>query len=134
AITFALAAGPGSATPALALAPALAQGAAPQAAPAPLDFNAHFTGRTMRVDYFHTGGRGTEIVSLDRVVADGPWPGSQTRLVDDTDLGKFLFEVVHPETGAVLYSRGFASIYGEWETTPEARTTHRTFHESLRFP
>jgi hypothetical protein len=34
----------------------------------------------------------------------------------------------------VLYSRGFASIYGEWETVPEFRTTQRTFHESLRFP
>ncbi len=30
--------------------------------------------------------------------------------------------------------RGFASIYGEWETTAEAKETARTFHESLRFP
>ncbi len=36
--------------------------------------------------------------------------------------------------GEVLYSRGFASIYGEWETTGEARRRNRTFHESLRFP
>ena len=34
----------------------------------------------------------------------------------------------------MLYSRGFASIYGEWETTGEAKETSRTFHESLRFP
>ena len=34
----------------------------------------------------------------------------------------------------VLYSRGFASIYGEWETTGEQKTAHRTFHESLRLP
>src|SRR5690606_38059514 len=129
ALTFAAAAGPGFATLALAQAKA-----ATQAAPAQPDFDAHFTARTMRLHYFHTGGRGTEIVSVDRVVADGPWPGSRTRLVDDTNLGKYRFRVVHPETGEVLYSRGFASIYGEWETTPEARTAHRTFHESLRFP
>src|SRR5262249_53778550 len=30
--------------------------------------------------------------------------------------------------------RGFSSIYGEWETTAEAKTTTRTFGESLRFP
>ena len=36
--------------------------------------------------------------------------------------------------GRVLYSRGFASIYGEWETTDEAQTMNRTFHESVRFP
>ena len=39
-----------------------------------------------------------------------------------------------PSSNRVLYSRGFASIYGEWETTPEFRTTNRTFHESVRFP
>jgi hypothetical protein len=97
-------------------------------------FDDHFTLSTMRVDYFHTGGIGQEIVALDRVVSDGPWSGSLTRLIDDTNLGKYLFEVVDPDTESVLYSRGFASIYGEWETTGEARASHGTFHESLRFP
>ena len=34
----------------------------------------------------------------------------------------------------MLYSRGFSSIYGEWETTGEAKEVNRTFSESLRFP
>jgi hypothetical protein len=97
-------------------------------------FDAFFTMDTMRVDYFHTGGRGLEVVALDRVVNDGPWPGSRTRLVDDTNLGKYLFEVVDRETNRVIFSRGFASVYGEWETTAEAKEVHRTFHESVRFP
>ena len=66
-----------------------------------------------------TGGPGVEIVALDRVVSDGPWAGSRTRLVDDLNLGKYLFEVIDRRTNRVIYSRGFASIYGEWETTPE---------------
>src|SRR5207302_9982031 len=37
-------------------------------------------------------------------------------------------------TGRIVYSRGFSSIYGEWETTAEAKSLHRTFSESLRFP
>ena len=88
----------------------------------------------MRVDYFHSGGLGTEIFGLDRVVSDGPWAGSRTHLVDDLNLGKYLFEVVDRQTNRVIYSRGFASIYGEWETTPDSRRRHRAFHESLRFP
>jgi hypothetical protein len=100
----------------------------------PSGFDASFTSRTMRVDYFHTGGLGSEIFSLDRVVDDGEWAGSRTRLLDTTNLGKYLFEVADATTNRPLYSRGFASIYGEWETTPGVRTTHRTFHESLRFP
>jgi hypothetical protein len=91
--------------------------------------------KTMRVDYFHSGGPTTgETFALDRVVNDGPWAGSRTQLVDDTNLGKYLFEVRAQSSPTALYSRGFASIYGEWETTPEVKTTRRTFHESLRFP
>ena len=104
----------------------------------PLDsitpYEAAFTGDTMRVDYLQTGGRGIEAVSLDRIVNDGPWPGSRTHLVDDTNLGKYLFEVIDRSTNQVIYSRGFASLYGEWETTPEAKEIHRTFSGTLRFP
>jgi IgA Peptidase M64/Peptidase M64 N-terminus len=99
-------------------------------AAAELDF-----GRTMRVDYFHTSTpRGDEIVALQGVVNDGPWPGSRTRLIDTSNLGKYYFEVIDRETNQVVYSRGFASVYGEYETTPEARERAATFHESLRFP
>ena len=88
----------------------------------------------MRVDYFHSGGPGGEAMKLDAVLVEGPWPGSRTQLVDGTNLGKYFFEVVDEKSQRILYSRGFASIYGEWETVPEFRTTNRTFHESLRFP
>ena len=106
---------------------ALAQGHPPT-------FDDHFQQQTMRLDYFHSGGMGQEILALDRMVSDGPWAGSLTQLVDDTNLGKYLFEIIDPRSNRVIYSRGFASIYGEWETTGEARQTHGTFHESLRFP
>src|SRR6185295_562914 len=88
----------------------------------------------MRLDYAHTGGPGGETLALDRVSADGAWPGSRTNLIDDANLGTYFFEVADRESGRVVYSRGFASIFGEWETTPEVRSTRRTFRESLRFP
>jgi hypothetical protein len=97
-------------------------------------YDAAFMADTMRVDYLQTGGRGIEAVALDRIVNDGPWPGSRTNLVDGTNLGKYLFEVIDRATNRVIYSRGFASLYGEWETTPEAREVNRTFGGSLRFP
>jgi hypothetical protein len=107
---------------------------APAGAQAPASYDRWFTARTMRVDYFHTGRSDARIVTLDRIVDDGAWPGSRTRLVDDTNLGRYLFEVVDRATNTVIFSRGFASLYGEWEATPESRTAWRTFHDSLRFP
>jgi hypothetical protein len=91
--------------------------------------------RTMRVDYYHTGNVSQEMFSLDQVVLEPlPWPGNPDRAVDDTNFGKYLFEVRDRATNKLLYSRGFASIYGEWETTDEAKSMNRTFSESLRFP
>jgi hypothetical protein len=75
------------------------------------------------------------LFSLDKVVREPlPWPGNQAKSVDETNLGKYLFEVRARATNRLLYSRGFSSIYGEWETTDEAKNLNRTFHESLRFP
>lgn len=91
--------------------------------------------RTMRLDYYHTGDSAREFFSVDRAVIEPlAWPGHPARAVDDSNLGKYFFEVRDEKSGRVLYSRGFASIYGEWETTDEAKAMMRTFHESLRFP
>ncbi len=92
------------------------------------------TPRTLRLDYFHTASASEERFARDGVVLEGPWPGNPARPIDDTNLGKYLFEVIDRATNRAVYSRGFASICGEWETTEEARGAHRTFHESLRFP
>ncbi len=91
--------------------------------------------QTMRLDYYHTGDAKQELFSVDRVVIEPlPWPGDLSKNIDDTNLGKYFFEVRDQKSGRALYSRGFASIYGEWETTDEAKSMLRTFSESLRFP
>ncbi len=99
------------------------------------DFDTLFTGKTLRFDYNHTGIATEEHVSLDEIRLEGDWPGSRNVLVDDTGLGKYIFSVRDLETKRLIYSRGFCSIYGEWETIGEAKKgIWRTFHESQRFP
>ena len=98
------------------------------------EFDAWFTGGTLRFDYFHSGSASEEHISLDALRAENEWPGSRVHLLDDTNLGKYMFLVVDPATNQTIYSRGFCSIFGEWETTGEAKKIWRTFHESQRFP
>jgi hypothetical protein len=45
------------------------------------------------------------------------WAGSRTQLIDETNLGQVPIRGARQEDGTLLYSRGFASVYGEWETT-----------------
>lgn len=90
--------------------------------------------RTMRLDCFHGGTATEEQMSLDGLALEGPWPGRLDRAIDDTNLGKYFFEVRDRQSGRLLYSRGFASIFGEWRETDDAKSIRRQFHESLRFP
>jgi len=97
-------------------------------------FDSYFLDKTMRMDFFHTGKAGEEMFAVDKVLSDGLWGGSRNILIDKTELGPYFFEVIDRDSKVLLYSRGFANIFGEWQTTPEAEAGWGTFHESLRFP
>jgi hypothetical protein len=98
-------------------------------------FDEYFEDRVMRVDYYHTGNAREEHCNLDRIYEEKYWGGSRRNLIDHTGLGKYMLRIYDEETRALIFSRGFASIYGEWETTEEARDgVVRTFHESALFP
>lgn len=90
---------------------------------------------TLRVDIQHSGDAKSEHYALERVVVEPlPWPGNPAQPLDTTNRGSQKFEVVDPDSGRVLYSRGYATIFGEWRTTDDAQATQRSFQESLRFP
>jgi len=90
---------------------------------------------TMRLDYYHSGNAASEMFSIEQLILEPlVWPGNPARPVDATLRGKYAFEIIAGDTGKTLYSRSFSSVYGEWETTAEARRLNRTFHESVRFP
>jgi hypothetical protein len=99
-----------------------------------LSYKDYFASNTMRLDYNHSGTSKEEHFAFDQVVSDGEWPGSKTVLVDTLALGAYFFKVIDKQTHALLFSRGFASIFGEWKTTPEADSCWGTFNESIRFP
>jgi hypothetical protein len=99
-----------------------------------VDFGNYFIDKTMRLDYFHSGTAAEEHFATDRVVSDGIWSGSKRSLIDELELGPYYYEVIDKESRVLLYSRGFGSIFGEWQTIPEAGEVWGTFHESVRFP
>jgi len=98
-------------------------------------FSRSFTEKTLRVDYYHSGTSESEVFNLDRALEEGPWPGSRVNLIDTLNLGEYQFRVYDVGTSRLIYSRGYSTIFNEWQTTDEAASgAHRTFSESLRFP
>ena len=104
-------------------------------ADAPAQFDRYFKDTVIRFDYYHTGTKGEERISADKTCEEGAWPGSTVNLVDTMNLGEYYFEIVNESTNRTIYSRGYSSLFNEWQTTDEALSgTYRTFHETVRFP
>ncbi|MET3133410.1 hypothetical protein AAKU55_003700 [Oxalobacteraceae bacterium GrIS 1.11] len=90
---------------------------------------------TVRVDYLHSGNALADQYAMERVVIEPlAWPGDLSRTLDDTDRGNNRVEVLDIKSGALLYSRGFNTVFGEWRSTDEAKAMNRGFEESVRFP
>ncbi len=99
-----------------------------------VDFDTWFTGETLRVDLFRTGDAEGDVYSLDEIMIEGPWAGSRTKLIDTLNRGFFLYSVYDTESGKLIYSRGFSSVFGEWLTTDEAKQRKRSIGETARIP
>ena len=90
---------------------------------------------TLRVDIQHGGDANTEHFALERLVVEPlPWPGNPARPLDDSNRGMNQVRVLDADTGQLLYSRGYSTIFGEWQSTGEAAGLQRSFQESLRIP
>ena len=99
------------------------------------NYDRNFTQATMRVDYYHVGTKGQEHITLDKVYEENAWPGSKVNLLDMLNLGDCFIKVCDLQTNELLYSRGYSTVFGEWQTTEEASNgSWRTFQETVRFP
>jgi hypothetical protein len=96
-------------------------------------FETYFTADTMRLDTFHSGTSEKEEIAIDRILKDGPWSGNPSHCIDDLNRGVYQFNVQTP-AGELIFSQGYSSIFAEWQSTPAAKTSLATFHESIRFP
>ena len=98
-------------------------------------FEKSFEDSTLRIDYFHTGNAEQEIVAIDRLYRQGTWAGPLTRLIDGYSYGGYRVHAHDPESGTLLFSRGFDSYFGEYRTTSAATAgAMRTYHESVLLP
>jgi len=101
----------------------------------PENFARSFLDRTLRIDYYHTGDRETDIITLDRLYREGIWAGPVQGLVEDFNNGQYYARVFDFESGEELFSKGFNSYFYEYRTTnPAINGVKQVYHETLRIP
>lgn len=99
-----------------------------------IKFEDYFFNKTLRLDYFHTGNSKEDSYSFDELIEEPYWGGSKVNLLDQFDYGKYKFVVRDKESFKEIYSRTYSTLFGEWQTTEEAKLTDKTFSETVTFP
>ena len=88
------------------------------AAAAQTPFADCFFDKTMRFDYYHAGDSRSEEYFFDALKEEPYWAGSKVSLVDTTGYGNQFFRIVDRASGREIYSRGFCTLFNEWQSTP----------------
>lgn len=99
-----------------------------------LSFTDYFTGNSMRFDFHHAGNQNEEYYYFDRIIQEGEWAGSKVSLINPFDYGEQQFRIIDEATGKLIYKNNYCTLFNEWQTTPEAAATQRSFPESVIFP
>jgi len=97
-------------------------------------FDSLFFNKSLRFDYYHAGNAGGAFISFDEMREEPFWGGSHTQLIDSTGYGQYLCTLTDATSGRLLYSRGYSTLFSEWQTTDEAKNTMRSFSESVVVP
>ncbi len=97
-------------------------------------FETCFIDKVLRFDFMFSGNKETTIVYPMGMKQEPHWAGSITNLIDPFNYGNFKYEVFDDTTGTLIYSRGFSSLFQEWQTTEEAKIISRSFYEVATMP
>ncbi len=98
------------------------------------DFKYNYKNKGLRVDYIHSGNDEGEDYQLKEFIEEKYYAGNQLNLIDTFDYGNYRFEMRDLASDEVLYSRGYSSLFREWQATEKAKYTYKSFPESVSMP
>ena len=101
---------------------------------AQINFDDHFENKTLRMDYYHAGDSTSEQFYFDEFIEEPNWGGSKTKLIDSLNYGNSYLKVFDAKSNTLIYSRGYCTLFDEWQTTDEAKKTTRAILETVVIP
>lgn len=98
------------------------------------NYSDHFTNKTLRFDYNRCGTADSEEIFISQMRKEGKWSGPRKNLIDPFNWGEYRVKIYDVKTDKLIYSRGYAGLYSEWQTTAEAKEFKRCFYETVLIP
>lgn len=97
-------------------------------------YEKYFTDRVLRFDFMLAGNSKETVVYPVGMEEEQFFAGSRQNLTDPFGYGNFRYEVFDAAENKLIYSRGFCTLFQEWQTTGEANTLDRSFYEVATMP
>lgn len=99
-----------------------------------IDFNKYFRNESMRFDFLLGGNSNEEKVYPEQIKKEPFWAGSKKNLADPFNYGNYRFRIFDEKSDSLLFSKGFSTLFEEWQSTAEAKESDKTFYQSAIFP
>ncbi len=97
-------------------------------------FDRYFNDKVLRFDFMLSGNDTSTLVYPMGMKEEPSWSGSLKNLIDPFDYGSFKYELFDSTSNILIYSRGFCTLFQEWQTTAEAKVMQRSFYEVATMP
>ena len=97
-------------------------------------FDEFFIDKSLRFD-FCLGGNSKEVNVYPAQIKQEPyWAGSHVNLIDTFNYGTYRFRVYDEKSDRLLFSKGFSTLFQEWQTTAEAKKINRMYYQAVVLP
>lgn len=97
-------------------------------------FDSFFEKKSLRVDFALSGNAKEQYAALRQLREEPVWGGPVKNLIDRFGYGSNYINVYDKESGKLIYSRGFNTLFDEWLTTEQAKNETQSWDNCISVP
>ena len=96
-------------------------------------FDQYFENKSLRIDFALSGNVSTQSAALQQLREEPVWGGPRA-LIEPFEYGGYNIKAYDKESGELIYSRNFNTLFEEWRTTEQAVTEVQSWTNSIAVP
>lgn len=101
---------------------------------AQVNFDTYFTSHSLRFDYVRAGNSESNDIFFEQVKLEPFWSGNSNNLLDKFEYGHYKYLIYDSASNILIFSKGYNTLFDEWQSTAEAKLLKRSFYETVQFP
>jgi len=97
-------------------------------------FNTYFERKTLRIDFTLSGNSTFQTAAIEQMREEPIWGGPVSNLIDKFGYGGYYVNVFDKKSNELIYSRGFNTLFEEWQSTDQAKEETQAWTNTVVLP